>query len=790
VAVSKIIPGKLTADRIDGKLLGPIDIEKIYFANEDLSLSVDTLHLEWKPKRLLLGRMPISVLDADNIKIDIKKSSDDSSKLDLKDTVTTLRKSVLPALLSLEEARLTKILLQQEGFKPVEFTKVILQSHSTNNDIESLKFELSSKQAKVSVQGSLKEQWDLHWDLNISNFGLFFKEMGGSLVCKGKIYGERDNPEIETDIKAKNFRYDDLSFTAFHGDIYVDWSQKKKSKFRFLFNSPKVDLFRCNRLNFSGTIAPIRFKEAFDFDLNIAKTTIFFPVGSGSQSLNLKEGRVHGSFNNKGLATKTVFLFKDSDPVSIELKLPKLKSFTGLFDDQPLSGKINWQTKKLGFLQTLIPKIANSKGVLNASYVVSGTLQNPKADGGLKLYNASFQIPELNIGLKNVELNIKNVYDKISYQGVMDGDKGRLNIFGKALLSKEGINGKVNVDGNDFLISNTKQYRVVVSSKLMLQIDGDNLDLTGDLSIPEAVIKPTDFNIDSELPKEIVYVGQEKKKKAHTMNLQTDIGVSLGDEVLVDIMGLKGKVKGKLQIMDTPKKATTAVGGLHIKDGSYDMYGQQLKITKGDLRFIGGAVTNPEVTLEAVRNFRAANVPISLKSPDQGLTVGVRISGMLNDPKIYLFSIPGGLSNPDILSYLIIGRPSDQASGSKAQLLLQAATALNFGGTSEIGSFIGTLREKLGFSEFGFSEETSFNGSKETMLSKKSSKPGESLTTHTVFVLGRFLTPKIYVSYSMGLIDDSNVFRVKYYINKYFSVQSDSSSTGDNALDFIYTIEH
>jgi len=171
---SKCVPGKLTADKIDGRLLGPIDIEKIKFANEDLSLSADTLHLEWKPKQLLSGRMPISVLDVDNLKINIKKSSDDSSKLDLKETIITLRKSLLPVLLSLEEIKFTNILLQQEGSKPVEFTEIILQSHSTDKDIESLKFTLSSKHAKVSVQGSLKEEWDFSWNLNISNFGLFF----------------------------------------------------------------------------------------------------------------------------------------------------------------------------------------------------------------------------------------------------------------------------------------------------------------------------------------------------------------------------------------------------------------------------------------------------------------------------------------------------------------------------------------------------------------------------------------------------------------------------------------
>jgi translocation and assembly module TamB len=55
-------------------------------------------------------------------------------------------------------------------------------------------------------------------------------------------------------------------------------------------------------------------------------------------------------------------------------------------------------------------------------------------------------------------------------------------------------------------------------------------------------------------------------------------------------------------------------------------------------------------------------------------------------------------------------------------------------------------------------------------------------------MLGKYLSPKIYVGYSMGIADAFNVFRVRYYFNKQLSAQSESSTNG-NGVDMLYTIE-
>ena len=54
---SKIIPGKLTTQKLNGRLLGPVNIDKFYFENKTVTISADTIYLEWNIQDLFLGKI-------------------------------------------------------------------------------------------------------------------------------------------------------------------------------------------------------------------------------------------------------------------------------------------------------------------------------------------------------------------------------------------------------------------------------------------------------------------------------------------------------------------------------------------------------------------------------------------------------------------------------------------------------------------------------------------------------------------------------------------------------------
>ena len=659
---SKIIPGKLTAQKLNGRLLGAINIDKLYFENKAISITVEKTHLEWKIKDLLLGKINITTLNADNIKINTKTFNTNKPKLTLKDIETKLK---------LGNIQLHNILWQQNTRPPLKIASVILQSHVTSENTLSLKAELHSQDALISIQGTLQKEWNVNWKLQLPNIKVFFQEAAGSLECEGKVHGDRNNPEIDANIKIAHFKYDNISFAKLQAKADIDLSNKKSSLFTLNFDSPKINSISFNQLVLLGNVSPKKQNTAIN--INIDPTIISFPIAGDLQ----------------------------------HLKLEKI----------------------------------------------------------------------------NVELNVRNIDNNITHQTTIHSGNGVLNLSGETLFSQDAVNSKILINGTNFLAVNTHEYKMIVSPQLILQTKDGALDLTGKIFISEAIIKPGYFSANNLLPTEVVYTKKIPAKKTEDLNLHTNIKLGLGDNVSIDIMGLKGKLQGELQLIDEPKKATKVFGTLYIKDANYNIYGQLLKVTRGDLHFFGGAIDNTEVNVEAIRDFKTV-------ASDKELTVGIRMHGILDRAKIDLFSIPEGLSKPDILSYLIIGQPSKQASENKAQLLLQAASAINFGGTSEINNFLNTLREKLGFSEFGITEETRINKPQEITPSKpnQSTKPGDSLTTNTAFALGRYLTPKIYVGYSIGFLDPVNTFRVRYHMGKYWSIQTESSSLGSGA-DLIYTIE-
>ena len=139
--------------------------------------------------------------------------------------------------------------------------------------------------------------------------------------------------------------------------------------------------------------------------------------------------------------------------------------------------------------------------------------------------------------------------------------------------------------------------------------------------------------------------------------------------------------------------------------------------------------------------------------------------GTLNNPKMTLFSDPK-MPDSSILSYLVLGRaPQNGGAGGESALLFKAAGAMGLGG--------GALTKSLG-DTFGLDA-----------LELGSSGDGGSGTS---LMLGKYLTPDLYVGYGVGLLNAVNTFNVKYRLCQRLMFESNSSAVGTGA-DLIYTVE-
>jgi translocation and assembly module TamB len=131
-----------------------------------------------------------------------------------------------------------------------------------------------------------------------------------------------------------------------------------------------------------------------------------------------------------------------------------------------------------------------------------------------------------------------------------------------------------------------------------------------------------------------------------------------------------------------------------------------------------------------------------------------------------LFSDPA-MDESDILSYLVIGRPLNEASASEGESLYkEAATSISLAGSETIAKTIGGA----------------FN------LTEVNIESGET-AEDTALVLGKSVSPRLYIRYVQGLVEESAMFQIRYRLSNKWTLQTESGTTTATGADLIYSFE-
>jgi translocation and assembly module TamB len=177
----------------------------------------------------------------------------------------------------------------------------------------------------------------------------------------------------------------------------------------------------------------------------------------------------------------------------------------------------------------------------------------------------------------------------------------------------------------------------------------------------------------------------------------------------------------------------------------------KLNISRGTLLFAGGPVDQPTLDILALR------IVGEVKA-------GVRVSGTPRNPLVTLYSDPV-MPDTDVLSYIVLGRPMGSDAG-QASLLLVAAGALLSKGESTV--LQDRLRRRVGLDVLDI-------------------QAGNGDVTESVVTLGKYLNPKLYISFGHSLFTSSNVVGLRYSISDHW--QAESSVGEESGVDLFYKIE-
>lgn len=233
-----------------------------------------------------------------------------------------------------------------------------------------------------------------------------------------------------------------------------------------------------------------------------------------------------------------------------------------------------------------------------------------------------------------------------------------------------------------------------------------------------------------------------------------NVRIRADNQLFVSGMGLESEWQMDLRIGGT-SRAPVVTGGLDLIRGTYSFAGTRFDVTRGRIRFSGGALTDPDIDIQAT-------------TTKDSTTFNINIAGTGQKPQIAFTSTPQ-LPQDEVLSRLLFGTNPENLSATEA---IQLAAALNSlrgsgGGINPLGK----LRSATGFDRLRVlgADEASGRG--------------------TALAAGKYLTNNIYVE----IVTDARGFtatQLTIALTKSLSVLTQAGSFGGSNATLRYSRDY
>ncbi|CAM4464782.1 MAG: hypothetical protein LEGION0398_MBIBDBAK_00946 [Legionellaceae bacterium] len=635
-------------------------------------------------------------------------------------------------------------------------------------------------QIKTKIEGQLNFP-QKKWQSQIIEFNLISQALGNWLLLKPALISISPfKKSVENFILNNKKQF--ISMTGFteknaHSEANIQVNSLLLRELSSIFSKKiQLDTILNANLHFEKDYAK---KLMVQGEVNFSKGKLGIMENKKMHFLNFHSASLKTLLNNLGLKCDFHLLGIQQQKIQANIQLPH---FPQPFNKQNIIAKTNIAISDFKMLSLLIPTLKKPQGKLIADLDINGLLNHPTIKGKIDLINGETFIPDLGINLHHINITAHgNLNDYFFLRGKIFSKNEPLFLKGKIRFLNKALTGNLSFIGKHFLISDRPEYQIYISPQLGLKFDTKKILLNGSLTIPKATIRlHSDTEESTDVSNDIQYLDPNGNPIDNTpFNLYTHVNLMLGDDIKFNYSGLSGKLNGHLLIEDTPNTTTTGLGHLYLM-GHYKAYGQALTIQQGNLIFTGGDITNPSLNIKAIKkialmssaqeyNHTLTNAA-ALVTQGNKIITGIQVLGTLQKRQITLFSEPPILNQTDILSYLIIGRPAAEASKADIQLIYNAASTLDFSLSEQI-------KNTLGLDEINIGSLSSLNP-----------QQNNTTTQNTSLILGKALTPKLYLNYSIGLLKPINTLRLRYFFTPNWILQSETNSVA-NAIDLFYTFD-
>jgi len=432
----------------------------------------------------------------------------------------------------------------------------------------------------------------------------------------------------------------------------------------------------------------------------------------------------------------------------------------------PLSGGIRYNGPSAVLFSLAALPDQQLSGPIAIAADFSGRVSAPQLTGLIRADNLTYDNEALGTRLSQMRINAQFTNDRLVLNGLTaragDGSVQARGTVG--LAADSGFPADITVTLDNAQLAKSDALSATSSGTIHLTNGRDGALVQGNLTIPNARYEIIRQGA-AEVP-ELTGVRRRSEIRAPrptdrpaapapVSKIRLDLNVRAENQIYVSGMGLESEWELNLHIGGT-STAPAISGGLDLVRGTYSFAGKRFDVTKGQIRFRGGALTDPDINIQAT-------------TTTNGITAIIAIGGTGNHPQITFTSTPT-LPQDEVLSRLLFGASPANLSATEA---LQLASALNSLRGSSGGGLnpLGKLRSATGFDRLRI------------LGADQATGRGTSLAA------GKYITKDIYVE----IITDAKgmtATQIEVSLTKALSLLSSAGSFGGSNASLRYSKDY
>ncbi|CAN5741560.1 hypothetical protein BH23GEM6_BH23GEM6_07480 [soil metagenome] len=357
---------------------------------------------------------------------------------------------------------------------------------------------------------------------------------------------------------------------------------------------------------------------------------------------------------------------------------------------EPLEARIFADELPLDLVAAISPGLSGGAGIVNAEMDIRGTLENPTVAGFARLPQGALTVEPLGVRFTDINADVLLEQNRVRINTLTARSGGTVSVGGQVTFDP-GAPPRLNLaaDFAAFRAIDTRDIgRVTTTGRIALAGPVTAPVLSGRLRLEDS-----QFNIpemDDVAPLELadlefgqIGVDPLAELEAQPMfftDLRIDgLEVVAGEGVWIASDEMRVQIVGEAVIYRVGAEQRV-FGALQTVRGRYTLaigaISRDFEVVSGNARFMGTPDINPSIDIVAANRVRTGST-----GPGGDLTVLVHLTGTLQNPRLALTSdTPVPLSESELLSYLIFGRPAFELGGGADALAQQILVQEVLGG--------------------------------------------------------------------------------------------------------------